>query len=274
MRQIPVALLLAASIGASAAAHEFWIQPSMFRPAPGERVRLELRVGDGLPGEPQPRDPERLLSFVAHDPSGKRDVAGLDGQSPAGVLRPAQPGACVVAYHSRWSAIELPSAAFESYLEEDGLERIVALRAERGEQDAPGRERYCRCAKALLAVGGSSAPGFDRKVGLPIEIIPIGDPSALRERRLTVEVLFDGKPLPDVLVRAMHGAAAGEEADHVATGRTDEAGRVTLALPEPGFWLVAAVHMVEAPEDSGADWQSYWASLTFDAAYESAPRAD
>jgi uncharacterized GH25 family protein len=274
MRQIPVALLLAASIGASAAAHEFWIQPSAFRPAPGASVRLDLRVGDGLPGEARPRDPQRLLSFVAHDASGTRDVAGVDGKSPAGVLRPETSGACVVAYHSTWSAIELPSEKFESYLAEEGLERIAALRAERGEQDAPGKERYCRCAKALLAVGGASAPGFDRKVGLPLEIVPIVDPSAPPGGRLTVEVLFEGAPVRDVRVRAFHAEVAGETADVVVEGRTDESGRVTLALTEPGFWLVAGVHMVEAPDDSAADWQSYWASLTFDAAFDKAPRAD
>jgi hypothetical protein len=33
----------------------------------------------------------------------------------------------------------------------------------------------------------------------------------------------------------------------------------------PGVWLIKCVHMVEAGWFSRADWQSLWASLTFDA---------
>jgi hypothetical protein len=47
------------------------------------------------------------------------------------------------------------------------------------------------------------------------------------------------------------------------TARTDGRGRATLKLDRPGFWLVKAVHMIPAPADAGADWESFWASLTF-----------
>jgi len=35
-------------------------------------------------------------------------------------------------------------------------------------------------------------------------------------------------------------------------------------LDRPGLWLIKAVHMVPAPEGSGAEWESLWASLTFE----------
>jgi hypothetical protein len=41
-------------------------------------------------------------------------------------------------------------------------------------------------------------------------------------------------------------------------------GRASLVLDRPGLWLVKAVHMVPAPEGSGAEWESLWASLTFE----------
>ena len=37
-----------------------------------------------------------------------------------------------------------------------------------------------------------------------------------------------------------------------------------VPLADPGEWLIKAVHMVDCPEGSGAEWQSYWASLTFE----------
>jgi uncharacterized GH25 family protein len=48
------------------------------------------------------------------------------------------------------------------------------------------------------------------------------------------------------------------------TARTDANGRVRLNLPRSGMWMIKAVHMVSAPPDSGADWESIWASLTFE----------
>jgi uncharacterized GH25 family protein len=49
-----------------------------------------------------------------------------------------------------------------------------------------------------------------------------------------------------------------------AAARTDSAGRVAFAITKPGLWLIKTVHMIEAPPDSGADWESLWASLTFE----------
>ena len=40
--------------------------------------------------------------------------------------------------------------------------------------------------------------------------------------------------------------------------------RVSFAFAKPGAWLVKSVHMVPAPAKSGADWESLWASLTFE----------
>jgi hypothetical protein len=30
------------------------------------------------------------------------------------------------------------------------------------------------------------------------------------------------------------------------------------------MWMIKAVHMVPAPAGTGADWESVWASLTFE----------
>ena len=39
---------------------------------------------------------------------------------------------------------------------------------------------------------------------------------------------------------------------------------MTLALPKAGVWLVKSVQMVAAPTGVNADWESLWASLTFE----------
>ena len=49
------------------------------------------------------------------------------------------------------------------------------------------------------------------------------------------------------------------------TARTNKAGRVNLTLPGGGgVWLVKAVHMVPAARETAAEWESLWASTTFE----------
>lgn len=50
----------------------------------------------------------------------------------------------------------------------------------------------------------------------------------------------------------------------------DAAGRVEYDL-DAGVWSLAAVSMQRAPADSGVDWESTWASLTFHLEEESTP---
>ncbi len=46
--------------------------------------------------------------------------------------------------------------------------------------------------------------------------------------------------------------------------RTDNDGRVRFRLRPGGMWLVKAVHMVQAPAGTNAEWESLWATLTFE----------
>ena len=253
---VPAAMLGAA---ATATAHEFWIQLSAFRSDPGALVKIGLRVGDSFPGEAIPRDPGRFARFVLVDDAGEHPILGRDGHDPAGFVRPAGPG--LIAYESTNSAVTLPAEKFEAYLREDGLEHVIAARAARGQSSADGREVYTRCAKALLAVGQAPGAGYDRRVGLPLEIIPEANPFTLEAGTpFTVRVLFNGSPVEGLSVLARH--ADGVQPDRRV--RTDSQGRVSIDLGSPGEWLVSCVHMTEAGPETGADWKSYWASLTFD----------
>ncbi|HEX5719080.1 MAG TPA: DUF4198 domain-containing protein, partial [Thermoanaerobaculia bacterium] len=103
---------------------------------------------------------------------------------------------------------------------------------------------------------GSS--GYDRELGLELELIPERDPYALKPgEALPVRLLYRGKPLDGALVVAI------APPDARVSART-AGGRVSLALDRPGLWLIKAVHMIPAPEGSGAEWESLWASLTFE----------
>ena len=269
-----------------AAAHDFWIEPATFRPAPGETVAVSLRVGDGPPGDALPREERRIVRFELLGPDGAAQVAGAEGRAPAGVVRPGGPGAYAVVYRSTDSAVELAAGAFESYLAQEGLERIVGLRAERGESGEPGREQFSRSVKALLVAGpgspsrpwapASSSARFHavhlRPTALPLELVPAAspyDPEAPLER-LPFTLLFENEPLAGALVEAFRREAPSA----VQRARTDRRGRAVFDVAAGGSWLVTAVHMEPEPPGSGADWRSVWTSLAFEVAGRADPVAE
>lgn len=256
-------LLLSAAV--PAAAHDFWIEPSSFAPAAGAAVSFHLRVGQQWVGDAVPRDSRRVARFELVGPAGSFAIAGAEAVDPAGLARVGAPGLYVAGYASNNTPLELEPAKFEEYLRLEGLEWALAERSRRGESDQPSREVYARCAKSLLRVGAAAADGgFDRVLGFTLEIVPQQDPSAMRAGDvLAVRVLYQGRPLRDALVVAMPKSAPAA----AVAARSDAAGGARLRLASAGTWMVKAVHLVrlegETAAAEGADWQSYWASLTF-----------
>ena len=251
-------LLLWALSAPALLAHNFWIEPTTFTPAPGQRVAVRLRVGAELQGDPVPRDPSLIKRFVAVGPSGEAPVPGVPNTEPAGFESFSAPGLYTIVYESGRSPVELDAAKFEQYLKEEGLEKIAAARARQGKSTAGAKEVFSRCAKALIAVGGPGS-GHDRVFGQRIELVAEKNPYTLAGGgELPVRLLYQGKPLAGALVMALQRGRPDK-----ITARSDSKGRATLKLDRPGFWLIKAVHMIPAPADAGADWESLWASLTF-----------
>ena len=242
-------------------AHDFWIEPSAYKAPVGTNVTIRFRVGEHFRGDPVARDPQRIIVFKQFIVKSETAVRGVPGADPAGVVRLGEPGLHLIAYHSTSSPIELEAGEFESYLRQEGLERIIDERTRRGERDAKGRELFARCVKSLLSAGESDqAAGFDRVLGFPVELVPDEDPYEFKlGEELPVRMLREGRPLTGMLVV---GYPYGDPASAVR-GRTGKDGRVRLKLEQAGPWLIKAVHM-ERIEDDRAQWQSWWASLTFE----------
>ncbi len=261
-RLFAAALLLAVT---AASAHEFWIVPERYDVAPGDPLGVGLIVGTGWPGERFARQSPRIVRFALVGSAEERPIVGGDGAEPAGRIAAGAPGIAWAVYRSTEAELRLDAEPFEAYLLEEGLQTIVERRARSGTSGRPGLERYSRCAKALITVAPPGTPGsttgFDRPVGLALELVPTSDPRRVAEDgRLTLRLLRDGLPLSEVLVKAMREDRPGRW--HSA--RTDAYGDVTLELLRgDGVWLVNAVHMAAAAPRSGHDWQSVWSSLTF-----------
>lgn len=246
---------------AGAEAHEFWVEPSAFTLERGDRVDVRLCVGDGFEGWSLARNTQRIEKFVATGPSGEQPLVGLDGSDPAGIARLTAPGGYVIAYRSNRAFTEMPATEFDEYLRDKGLETIAAQRAKRGTSRQKVREAYSRHSKALIRVGDADGGVTDRPMDLRLEIV--AEPELFRaapDDPRSFRLLHDGKPLAGALVVATRPGTADDD----LRVRTDAYGRAVFKLRAPGMWRVAAVHMVDAPGNVSADWESLWASLTFE----------
>jgi uncharacterized GH25 family protein len=267
MKRSILVIALLSMAAQTALAHDFWIEPSNFHPVAGDRVTASLRVGQKLNGDPLPRIPTLIDRFVIRGESGVDvPVIGRVGSDPAGIALIGDGGLHWIVYQSNPYPVALEAAKFEDYLKDEGLESIIEQRKKTGQSAAPGRERFYRCAKALLDTPSTAAnhPAvFDAPLGLTLEIVPRANPYTLSAGgTLPLTVSLRGKPAANILVVAMNK----NEPDTAVRVRTDARGRATVKLAKGGFWLVKAVFMEPAPADAGVDWQSWWASITFDLA--------
>jgi len=261
-------LALVASLGAGRLlAHDFWLEPSTFTPAPGQVVSVRLMVGQKFRGEPIPRTASLIEKFVLVRGEAETPMPGREGGDPAGLARAGSSGLATIVYRSKNSSVSLEAAKFEQYLKDEGLDAVSAARRKKGDTDKPAREVFARCAKALLSVGDAGVAGADRAVGMTLELVAEKNPYAVwaasaagagTAAALPVRLLYEGKPLAGALVVAFPYDAP-EAAQSV---RTDAAGRAAIDISRRGQWLVKAVHMIPSSSPE-ADWQSLWASLTF-----------
>lgn len=252
-------LLMAALLAAPPAlAHDFWIEPSIFRPVPGTSVALRLFVGQEFKGDSVPYFPQKFERYIAAGPAGTQAIPGVLGDEPAGALTPGAPGLYAIGLQTKPDSVSFDtSEEFEQYLLKEGLERNLALHKKRRQPGKKIQETYFRCAKSLI-VAGASGNDADRVLGFPLELI--AETSPYRGAGLRLRLLYKGKPLSGALVIAFNKA----EPLAKLKARTDDNGRVEFVLPRSGVWLVTSVHMIPASFFSRYDWNSLWASLTFE----------
>lgn len=252
------------ALAAPAQAHDFWIEPSTFRPSTGEDFNVALRVGEHFRGEPVPRDGKKIRRFFVVSTLGEAPVPGLPGTDPAGFAKVDTPGVAAIGYRSERSAITIEPEKFEKYLADEGLDDPLKERAKKGDRAKPGREVYSRSVKSVVMVG-QRVREFDRRLGLTFEVLIESDPAkwkadATGTAPMEFRLLYDDKPLSGALVKAI----SRDDPDKTISARSGKNGAVVLRLPRRGVWLIEAVHMTPAPKDVDADWESVWTSLTFE----------
>ena len=253
------ALLILLATMSPATAHEFWLEPETYTPRPGQSVPISIRIGQDFKGDSYPFIRGEFKRFVVIDAKGEKPVKGIDGDDPAVKMPFGLPGLSVLAHYSTPEPLVFQEwEKFESYLQTEGLEHIVALHRQQGKPTTGIREIYSRCAKLLMNVQG--AGGADRLTGMPLELVAERNPYELgKDELLPLRLFFNGKPSAGILITAFSRA----DTTNRQRVRTDAEGRARIALPAAGPWLINAVHMLEPTAREKAHWMSLWASMTF-----------
>ena len=266
-------LVAALFVPSVACAHEHRLSPSGFVVSRGTSVTITAGVGEGLCSEARPYRSGRTVRFVART-DRVLGLAHVAGEEVAVWARfaPADDRGVMLAWESNFVAHRMEGAAFDAYLESDGLDGPRSLRRAARDTSA-GRERYRRCSKLWLAGSERTGEAVHRAtepLGLPLELVPMTVPGSSTELR--ARLLFGGEPLAGALVQAWHAPLEAAvipgpcaDSDNAAPwqGRTDADGFVTVPCAAAGAWLIGAVHMVPCAGAAEADWESTWASLAF-----------
>jgi uncharacterized GH25 family protein len=242
-------------------AHEFWVEPLPFQLSVGEKVQLDLRVGQMLQGRSYPYLSHKFVRFEAEDASRVRALSGNEGDIPAITYSSAESGLHVITYHALPERLTYDSFTdFVDFVEEEGLADVIQRHRARGLPDTGFVEGYSRNAKALVQVGPPDAGQSDRVVGLPLELIALENPYSA-QKPLAVRLLWQSEPVADAQVTLFHRPASGAVTRQIF--RTDADGVASIPFTATGTYLLSAVHMDERPAESGEVWHSTWASLTF-----------
>jgi uncharacterized GH25 family protein len=251
--------------GQSAIAHDQWLEVEPFRAATGSRAKVYLLVGEHY-AQAEPvriRDRGRLKRFAFLSGAGTINLLPRtrEDQEPIVLIEDlGKGGTSMIVAEISPREIELEASKFQEYLLEERLIDILASRAEKHAEDAPGRERYSRSMKAIFQVGGAIDAWVVKPIGQELEIVPAVNPYAIKPGgALTVQVLFRGSPL---VKRAVTAANRHRANIRTRTVRTDSDGRATFTLDRSGDWMIRLVH-VEESRELGVDWRSWWSSLTF-----------
>jgi hypothetical protein len=260
-----VTALLAATAGALLA-HDLFLRPTRFFVPENSDVQIHVLNGTFSKSEGAvTRDRLRALDVIS--PAG---VTPLDTSAwvPAGdttvlTVRTESAGTYVVGASLKPRELRLEAKDFNNYLATDGVPDVLEARRRSGEIDKPARERYHKHVKAVLQVGNERSAGFDRALGYPAELVPLDNPYVLRPgASLRVRALVDGRPVANQYIvtggRTVRGARIAQRAV-----RTDAEGVARVVLRPAGVWYVKFIHMERATADTTIDYESKWATLTF-----------
>jgi uncharacterized GH25 family protein len=244
-------------------AHDLYLRGNPFHQDIPGKVSISMNLAEAFPGEELSWRGDKTTSFVVNGPSGMNKIQDQAGENPT--VEFSQEGTYIVGWSGSPSYIKIKPAVFNKYLNLEGYTKVINLRKERGQENKEGAEKYSRNIKAMFQVGSKNTDQFKVPLGFKIEIIPHQNPYSLKVgESLDVELLLDGKPLADNAIMATFDTNSKEPEAYAQVIRTDAKGKAKIKLTNSGVWMIRSNYMTELQNDPKAEWESYWANLSFE----------
>jgi uncharacterized GH25 family protein len=265
-RSILLTAVMVFGATAIAAAHDMFVKPARFFVEENAEVLVRLLNGTFSKSENSiTRDRLLDVSVVSPDGRARLDTAewSVAGDTSTFRVRTGAAGTYVVGVSTAPKMIALDAKDFNLYLREDGIPDVLEARRKGGELDRPARERYAKHVKALVQVGQAPSDHHATELGYPAELVPLDNPYGLGPGgTLRVRTVVDGTPASNQYVlyggRTPDGGRIAQR-----SVRSDAEGVARVPLRGRGTWYVKFINMVRVEGDTTADYESKWATLTF-----------
>jgi len=258
------AVLFAAGMGL---AHDLFLKPARYHVPPNSEVLVRVLNGTFSKSENSiSRDRIVDISIVSNGSRFRMDTSrwGAVGDTSTFQLRTLGPGTYVLGVSTQPRTFELTADQFNEYLATDGVPDVLAARRKSGEAKKGARERYGKHVKSLVQVGDQRSTDFSAVLGYPAELVPLNNPYDMRAGdTLRVRAIVDGANMPNQYVLYGGRTPAGARVPQRSV-RTDADGVAHIVLKNPGVWFVKFIRMTRQPPGNEADYESKWATLTFE----------
>jgi uncharacterized GH25 family protein len=242
---------------AASQAHDSWVETNTNIVRVGDAIHIDLKLGNH-------GNEHRDFKLAS-----KLDPAPVGGSCTLQVLAPGGKG-----YDLKSGLIDTgytPKEGFWTTIfvgDKPGL-YCVAHTYDSVMSYAP--ERSIKSGKAFFLLSRSldrvsmNNPGFSRRLGHPLELVPESSPITPMGpgTPLTVRVYFKGKPLPNCRVSFVpQGATLKEGFDARYEQKTNANGRVRFTPDSANEYLIAAHHDAPTEKGKGYDFTKYSATMT------------
>lgn len=256
-----LAAVALAACSLPAAAHDSWLAD-----APGARsagTTLVLGTGNRYPLAETAPPAEAVAGAGCVDARGRRHALRAAGwRSTALLLRSPAKGAAGCWAELTAHDITLAPALVDVYFREiRPPETVRAAWAAQAEQGLPWQERYrkfARIEQGSATVSAAQRRAIRAPLGLPLEIVVLGDAALRTGQPATFQVLLDGQPLAGLAVELV-----SERSPLGVWAQSDAKGEVRHVLPFAGSWLLRATWV--APAEAPGAWRSRFVTLAFEA---------
>ena len=265
-RRIGIVGGLTAVVGlvSTSLAHDFWVIPDMFAFAGDATIHASGRSGTRFPAGSAVQ-PARVADARVIGASSETKITemAVEGNSLRLHQKPASAGQYVIAVSL---APRTTRATGEGLLRFLRLEGGAAEAARIEKEHAFGAAdslvyTSTSYAFAIVQVGSSGPRAFAKSTGIPLEFIPVNDPSHLHQGdTLHVKIVGAGKPVPNIGIFAgwaidTTAGPAQQQPDNSIPLTADANGVAHVPLTKAGPWNLRAAFVSRRAGGSPNEWE-------------------